>query len=217
MSFCLVCVMVFFLPDLRAKTTNEVRDVYEKLPDLFLAPHLPVPPPADPFGDFLVVFVLLSKFHKYSNSAYNAVFNSMFKRSKFFDLPGKDSYQNNANDALPRPLRPPSARHVEDWEKLQRKIQEEDAMKVLPKPAILDQNKDPSRSSSSASPPRAQPLSEDKVLAPPPGLDHHLPSIATHMNGSVITQGGEDPDPETRSRRDFIRKVTKPSHFFCVK
>ncbi|CAG7818316.1 unnamed protein product [Allacma fusca] len=50
-SFFLVCVgMVFFLPDLRARTTNGVQDVYEKLPDLFLAPHLPAPPAATSIG-----------------------------------------------------------------------------------------------------------------------------------------------------------------------
>ncbi|CAL8139896.1 unnamed protein product [Orchesella dallaii] len=45
-SFFIVCVgMVFFLPDLRARTSTGVQDVYEKLPDLFLAP--PPPPPLE--------------------------------------------------------------------------------------------------------------------------------------------------------------------------
>ena len=45
MSFFMICVgMVFFLPDLRAKTSTGVHDVYQKIPELFLAPHLPVPP-----------------------------------------------------------------------------------------------------------------------------------------------------------------------------
>jgi len=47
MSFFLICLgMVFFLPDLRARTSAGVQDVYQKLPDLFLAPNLPIPPPA---------------------------------------------------------------------------------------------------------------------------------------------------------------------------
>jgi len=43
----MICVgMVFFLPDLRARTATGVQDVYQKIPQLFLAPHLPPPPAA---------------------------------------------------------------------------------------------------------------------------------------------------------------------------
>ena len=78
MSFCLVCVMVFFLPDLRAKTTNEVRDVYEKLPDLFLAPHLPVPPPANPFGKLVLDVVVISLKHRNPGNASLALLTYTF-------------------------------------------------------------------------------------------------------------------------------------------
>jgi hypothetical protein len=48
MSFFVICIgMVFFLPDLRARTSAGVQDVYQKIPDMFLAPHVPLAAPSE--------------------------------------------------------------------------------------------------------------------------------------------------------------------------
>ncbi len=59
-TFFLACVgMVFFLPDLRARTSTGVQDVYEKLPDLFLAPP-PPPPLANSLGTHVTLIFVAS-------------------------------------------------------------------------------------------------------------------------------------------------------------
>lgn len=134
-----------------------------------------------------------------------------------------DSENGNSENVVPRPLNPPP-RRAQDRERLYAKIQEDldKEHKVLEKPRIIGR---PELSSSSANPRQVgspnrngegSGVSQGMVGLPSPDGNSNIINQAENViaqprtnstSGGRTVFGGQDSDPETDKKREFIKKV----------
>ncbi|ODM93687.1 Mannosyl-oligosaccharide alpha-1,2-mannosidase isoform A [Orchesella cincta] len=186
-SFFIVCVgMVFFLPDLRARTSTGVQDVYEKLPDLFLAP--PPPPPLE-------------------NSIDNGSENNVAPRP-LNPPPRRVQDRERLYAKIQEDLEKEQRRVIEKPRIIGRPEVSSSA-----NPNRLAQMGSPNKNAESSdvsqrvvglpSPDGNSPLVNpaDSVLA--------QPRTNSSIGGGKIIYGGKDSDPEVDKKRDFIKHMMK--------
>ncbi|XP_021958520.1 mannosyl-oligosaccharide 1,2-alpha-mannosidase IA isoform X2 [Folsomia candida] len=203
MSFFMICVgMVYFLPDLRAKTTTGVHDAYQKIPELFLAPHLPPPPHG--------AELRLNGLEGYpgSGSPQHVVPRPMLPprgrdedREKLYAKIRQDLEQEDQRVlAKPRIFDGPSTSTTTTT-----KIPQVDGRGHL-------QRMSPSSVSGSHH------ISSPRNVHPHPALhtvEHAFPAGNSYFHRSNFTKpvvfGGEDPNGAVRSKRNVIRQMMKDS------